>query len=100
MGAIVLSLVLNLKRDLFLAISLYLCYGVFALLLCSIVFIFSGVFIFNVSSNIFLTITCFLLGYCCEEHSENFIRRCMKIYVLAALFLGYIQFIQILVDLL
>lgn len=88
MGAIVLSLVLNLKRDLFLAISLYLCYGVFALLLCSIVFIFSGVFIFNVSSNIFLTITCFLLGYCCEEHSENFIRRCMKIYVLAALFLG------------
>lgn len=88
MAAIVLSLVLNLKRNLFFAASLYLYYGVFALLLCSIVFIFSGVFIFNVSSNIFLTITCFLLGYCCKEHNENFIRKCMKIYVLSALFLG------------
>lgn len=88
MAAIVLSLVLNLKRDLFFAVSLYLYYGVFALLICSIVFIFSGVFIFNVSNNIFLTITCFLLGYCCKEHNENFIRKCMKIYILSALFLG------------
>lgn len=88
MGVIVLSLILSLKKDLFFAASLYLYYGVFALTLCSVVFIFSGVFIFNVSNNIFLTITCFLLGYCCKDHSENFIKRCMKIYVLAALFLG------------
>lgn len=88
MGAMILSLVLNISKNLIFAISLYLYYGVFALVICSIVFLNNGIFIFNVSSNIFLTITCFLLGYCCDNHSEDFIWRCMKIFVLSALFLG------------
>lgn len=86
--AIVINLVLNIWKDITFAISLYLYYGIFALLICCIVFLFYDIFIFNITNNIFLTITCFLLGYCCYDHSDSFINRCMKVYVISALFLG------------
>lgn len=88
MSAIMISLALNIRKDLMFAISLYLYYGVYALLICSLVFLLRDVFVFNLSNNIFLTITCFLLGYCSSNHNESFINRSMKVYALSALLLG------------
>lgn len=88
MTAIAVSIAINIKEDITFAASLYLYYSVFALLLCSIVFLFSDVFLFNATINIYLTITCFLFGYCNNEYNEDFIIKCMKFYILSALFLG------------
>lgn len=88
MTAIIISITLNIKRNFRFAASLYIYYGTFAILFCGIVFLFSGIFVFNVTFNIFLTITCFLLGYCNPENNKDFIIRCMKIYTISALFLG------------
>lgn len=88
MIATVTSLLLNIWKDITFAAALYLYYGVFALLFCSIVFLFYETFIFSVTSNLFLSVTCFLLGYCCYDHSNEFLIRLMKIYAAAALFLG------------
>lgn len=87
-SAIAISISVNLKGNLNFALSLYLYYGAFALLLCGVTFLFSDIFIFNATLNIFLTITCFLLGYCSREHSKDFILKCLKIYTVSALFLG------------
>lgn len=96
MTAIGISLALNLFKDLMYAISLYIYYGVFALTVCCITFLFYDVFIFSATSNIFLTITCFLLGYSCYDHSPGFIEKCMRVYALSALFLGmYSVFINL-----
>lgn len=86
--AIIISISLNVKEDFTFAVSSYLYYGTFAMLLCSIVFLFSNVFLFEATSNIFLTITCFLFGYCNNDYNEEFIVKCMKIYAVSALFLG------------
>ena len=88
MIAIIISLVVNIWKDLNIALSLYLYYGVYALTISSLVFLWYDIFVFQVSYNIFLTITCFLLGYSCRNHSDKFIMRCMRIYILSALFLG------------
>lgn len=88
MTAITVSLLINIKDDIIFAASLYLYYGVYALLLCSIVFLFSNVFLFTATINIYLAITCFLFGYCNNDYNEDFIIKCMKIYILSALFLG------------
>lgn len=88
MMAIIVSISINIKDDIIFAASLYLYYGVFALLLCSIVFLFSNVFLFSTTINIYLTITCFLFGYCNNDYNENFINKCMIVYILSALFLG------------
>ena len=87
-GIIFLTLAINIKHKLFFALSLYLYYGVFALLVCCIAFLTSGIFILDATYNIFLTITCFLLGYCCKNQTLSFIYRCMKVNILSALFLG------------
>lgn len=86
--AIVISISLNIKEDFIFAVSLYLYYGTFAMLLCCIVFLFSDVFLLNATSNIFLTITCFLFGYCNYDYDKEFITKCMKIYAVSALLLG------------
>ena len=88
MGAIIISLSLTIYKEWHFALSLYLYYGTYALLISSIAFIFSGIFIFQASQNIYIAISCFLLGYCVTNQSEDFIYKCMKLYVLAALFLG------------
>lgn len=88
MGAIIISLSLTIYKEWHFVLSLYLYYGTYALLISSIAFIFSGIFIFQASQNIYIAISCFLLGYCVTNQSEDFIYRCMKFYVLAALFLG------------
>lgn len=88
MIAIAISLILNISKDFVFALSLYLYYGLYSLIICSVIFLFNDVFIFNTTSNIFLTITCFLLGYCSSNHDDVFINRCMKIFAVSALFLG------------
>lgn len=87
-GAIGLFMVLNLKRNLLFAISLYFSYALIALIICSVIFIFTDVFIFDSTYNIYLATTCFLLGFLAPDHSDKFINRCFKVYILAALFLG------------
>lgn len=86
--AMVLNLVLNLGKDWFYGISMYIYYGLFSLIICSIVFLFNDVFIFQDTFNIYLSITCFLTGYCAFNHELYFIDRCKKIFVLSSLFLG------------
>lgn len=88
MASILLHLLLNVWENITVAISLYLYYGVFALTICSIIFLITDIFIFSVTNNIFLTVTCFLVGFCHCDHSNEFISKCLKIYILSALFLG------------
>ncbi len=90
----VIALILNIFKHLSFAISLYLFYGLFALLVSSITYLFTSEFIFSCTSNIFLSITCFLFGYCNPNNTDNFIYRCMKIYILSALFMGLYSVLQ------
>lgn len=88
MFAMALNLIMNIGNDWFYGISMYIYYGLFALIICSIIFLFNDVFIFQDTYNIYISITCFLTGYCALNHEMYFIERCKKIFVLSSLFLG------------
>lgn len=53
-----------------------------------LVYCFSGFFIFNVFYNLFIALTCIILGYSAINHSSLNLHKIFGIYILSALFLG------------
>lgn len=88
MTLIVVCMAINISRCGIYALYIYLYYLVVSLLYSSIVFFFFDVFLFSVTYNIFLSITCFLSGYCMYNNRPNYIYNCMKVFIISSLILG------------
>lgn len=83
-----LNIGLNLKKCFNFAFKPLFLYALAALIYCSIVYLIYGIFLLKNTSNIFLASTCFLFGYSTPIRNMEFISRCMKVFSIAALFLG------------
>lgn len=83
-----LNIGLNIKSCFNFAFKPLFFYALAALLYCSIIYLIFGIFLFQNTNNIFLAFICFLLGYSTPIRNKEFIYGCMKVFSVAALFLG------------